>query len=220
MMIPFEQKRNLILRYGINIPTRYEVRFSLPLGAQSNELFRAMIDENIFNSQLRLSIACESTDKPGRLIQTSEHKISVIDRKMPFGVMYEDVQMTFRLSEDFFERKFFEAWQTLIFNQRTREFNYYDDYVVDIDIFEFDTTHKNIVHGMKLKEAFPFSIFPLVNQEDATGTYQKQTIAFKYKEVRLLDITDNIGNIIYEEQVSVFPQFESIIRNILPLDRI
>lgn len=218
MMIPFPVKQNLIIKYGINTPSRFEVRFSLPQAAKESRIFTAMIDESVFSSQTRLSIACEGTDKPGRLLQTAEFKTAVVDRKMPYGVMYEDVQMTFRCSEDLFERKFFEAWQKLIFNDTTKEFSYYDDYVTDIEIFEYDTSHRNIVHGLKLMEAYPFSIFPLSNQEESTGQYQRQTIGFKYKEYAILDVSDNIGARLFEEQVSTFPSFESILRNILPIN--
>lgn len=214
MLIPIEQKRQLIQTYGVNIPSRFEMRFQLPLGAQSNELFFSMLGDNIARSTLRLSLACESTDIPGRLFQSTEHKIYSVDRKMPFGVMMEDVSMTFRCSEDLFERKFIEAWHTLIQDPLTKDMGYYNDYVTDIDIFSYDKRFNTVVHAIRLYEAYPFSLFPLV-ADNASSEYQKQTVGFKYKEWKSLGIVGEVSTI-FEERVNSFPNFESIIRNVFP----
>ena len=216
MFISHENRQLLISKYGVAHPAKFEVRFTVPKGFRdSSAIVTSEFDQQIVESGNRLSLACEQTDMPGKLFSTVDQKINTVSTFLPYGTVFEDVVMTFRCSDDMFERKFFEDWQLLIQNPITKSYGYYENYISDIEIFEYDSELNRVVHGVRLIEAYPFVVSPYTLQNDAQNTYKQQSISFKYKEWKELDVVGDVGNR-REENVFTFPTFDGIIRNLIP----
>src|SRR5690348_7915745 len=61
-----------------------------------------------------LSILAEDAEIPGRQFLTSDFIMYGTNVKMPYGVAYDDFNVTFIATGAMIERHFFDAWQTII----------------------------------------------------------------------------------------------------------
>jgi hypothetical protein len=173
VFITNEKKRETISKQGLSSTYNWEVHITIP-NILRNKLIGVDYSE-------RLLIACEESDVPGTSISVAERNEYQNTKKIPFGFFMEDVSMTFRVSDDYAERKFFESWRNLIINPETRNFAYYDDIVSEVNIRHYDHKLKAVRHDITLKEAFPFSILPLAAAQSGETPYYRQTIGWKYR---------------------------------------
>lgn len=102
------------------------------------------------------------------------------------GVMHThgDVSIEYYCSEDLRERQFFEQWQDLIFNPKSKKHAYYKDYISRIEIAKYnsDWSKKTVVY--RLNEAYPTSIAAQEMNSDA-GDLLKLSITFKYRNYEI-----------------------------------
>lgn len=102
---------------GVARPTRYLVSFSGP-----GELIPP-------SATARLTVACESVSFPGRTFQTNESRIYGPAYRTPYVATYPlEINMTFRVGSDFYEKRVFEQWMDKINDPVTRDMGYPDDY--------------------------------------------------------------------------------------------
>ena len=85
----------------------------------------------------RVNAFCKTITMPDRTMATE----SVINGPGPaYNVVtdhtYENITATFYADKYLRERQYFELWQKAAFNDRTNNFEFYDNYVSDIDIFQ------------------------------------------------------------------------------------
>ena len=105
---------------------------------------------------------------------------------------YGDITATFYADKYLRERQYFELWQKSAFNDRTNNYEFYDNYVSDIDIFQLGqfansaggsedpNARDDVTHGVKLYDCFPTSIGAPSLAYDATGVVEF-TVTFKYR---------------------------------------
>lgn len=134
-----------------------------------------------------LSVLAKNVTLPGRQISTSERQTGAKFEKMAYNHLVDDVGMTFYVTNTFNPKKYFEAWQNLIFNQESFELNFKkpgyltgaDGYGKIIEIRQlsksspnlppttgpFDLIQsynidesKDIIYTVFLEEAFPTSV--------------------------------------------------------------
>ena len=67
-----------------------------------------------------LSLQCESAELPGRNIGTADVKIYGPSFKVPTSTSYNDMNLTFLCTNDFYERKLFDKWLESKYNQSLR----------------------------------------------------------------------------------------------------
>jgi hypothetical protein len=100
---------------------------------------RDYLDTDIQDMGLRLSAFCDKTEIPGIQLQTDTvGGVYGPSFKFPHRVEYSDITMTFLCGADMAERYFFDAWMYLISDPTTNDFNYTAEYVVDIDIAQYN----------------------------------------------------------------------------------
>ena len=81
---------------------------------------------------------CESAEFPGRGFMNADVKgYYGPDFKVPFQTEYQETAMSFICRADSFEREFFDDWMEIINPTRTFDFSYKDDYVCQIEMFQF-----------------------------------------------------------------------------------
>ena len=146
-------------------------------------------------------------DKDGRRVNAFCKAITMPDRTMatesvingpgaPYNIVtdhtYADITATFYADKYLRERQYFELWQKSAFNDRTNNFEFYDNYVSDIDIFQLGqfantagssedpSARDDVTHGVKLYDCFPTSIGAPSLSYDASGVVEF-TVTFKYR---------------------------------------
>ena len=127
-----------------------------------------------------VALMCTNITMPGRTINTSPYRIAGAPYKYPTQVQYTDITATF-IGDKFLRlRTFFEAWQNIIYNNQTGMFNFYDEYVSPLDIFQlgqFDSLNDrdSATYGVRLRECFPTAI----NQIQYDSGNQNQFVAIE-----------------------------------------
>ena len=171
---------------------RYHVAFNAPSGVAA-EAASYLTTETTSKVTSRLSWLCDTINIPSRSLTTTEFRTYGLPVKRPYGSVYTESQMEFLCTRNMGEKKFFDAWLNYIFNNRTYDMAYYDNYRTDIDIYHFDRTatdandlSKSTYH-IKLEEAYPTLVGEISMNHTATEVL-KIPITFTYKKYVHADI--------------------------------
>lgn len=99
---------------------------------------------------------CSSVSKPGKNLTPRNTFPNGIGITTPQGTTWahEQMTLTFYLSENHYEYRFFEDWMNRVYSNNTRRLNYLDTYVEDIDIRQVDKAN-NTTYECKLIDSFP-----------------------------------------------------------------
>ena len=108
-------------------------------------------------SMKNLMLRCESVTLPGQNMSSTIDDIRVGPcREHIFNVTYAPITAVFLADKALNEKRFFEDWQSLMFN-RDFQLKYYEDYVEDMTIKQLDA-RGNEVYGVRLIDAFPKTV--------------------------------------------------------------
>ena len=171
---------------------RYHVSFKAPDGVilEANAYLATENTEKITN---RLSWLCDTINIPSRSLTTTEFRTYGLPVKRPYGSVYTESQMEFLCTRNMGEKKFFDAWLNYIFNNRSYDIAYYDNYSTDIDIYHFDRSASDAndldksTYHIKLEEAYPTLVGEISMNHTATEVL-KLPITFTYKKYVHADI--------------------------------
>lgn len=97
-------------------------------------LFRVMLPSMGPVDPKSLNLLCMGVNMPGRQIMTQERKIGVVNQKVAYDQLYDDVTMSFLMLNDYAVKQYFETWQDKCLSQSTYEIGYLDEYAFDVDI--------------------------------------------------------------------------------------
>ena len=87
-------------------------------------------------SESKLDLYCSKVSIPEKQITTNLYKhASSIAFPYPTGVQYGAITTTFYCDGTMQIKRFFDAWQKLIFNDMTSNMNYYNEYTSSFDVF-------------------------------------------------------------------------------------
>jgi len=154
-----------------------------------------------------ISILCNQAQLPGRSFATNEYTTHGPIRKIPYSTIYDDIVLSFYCQEDMKIKELFDEWQSYIQNTMTsNEFSYFDDYVSDIIIEQFNSKGK-AKHSIKLIDAYPVMVAPLQldwAQQNAFHNLQV-TFAYRYWREEPIDINP-FGNFLTTN--SLYPNFD------------
>jgi hypothetical protein len=113
-----------------------------------------------FSGVLRdLIYLCEAAEYPGRGFNNMDMRYYGPNFKVPFQSTYEDITLTFICRSESPERKFFDDWMNVINPTTTYDFNYYDNYTAEIQIFQYNEENK-VTYHFALLDAFPVLVNP------------------------------------------------------------
>ena len=130
------------------------------------------------NSQ-NLNLRCETAELPSRTFTTTEQKFgSNPIEKYPYQTTYNDLTLTFIVSGDMSEKKFFDSWMELVMPSNTFNPQYKNNYTVQMKITQYDLQN-NPTYEIQLNECYPI----VVNQLDldwSSDGYHKLTVMFAY----------------------------------------
>lgn len=148
-------------------PSRFDVQIPVPLGlSQYPDIPRL------------LNMRCENAQLPSRTLSTTTFKVYGIDEKFPYTTSYEDITLTFLVSDSMIEKKFFDAWLNWINPGNNYDLRYKKDYSVPVLVNQYSLTNQK-TYSVTLVDAYPIS----VNQLDlnwASDGVHKLSVTFAY----------------------------------------
>jgi hypothetical protein len=141
----------------------------------------------------RIFYSCESLSFPGRRMATEELNTGGATRKLPYKQEYSgEFTATFRIGRDFYERKLFEDWQALIYDEENDVWGFPENYMATMVVRCFDQNNNNI-YGDRFVEVFPLSIEEIAVDQSNSGAPLKQSITFAYRKWNKLKQSELLG---------------------------
>jgi len=167
----YTTKENIVDRIFRNVPI--EFRGNLPIKLPSSK----------FTMDI-LNFSLESMSFPGRGHSTTPKKIAGPVREMPYESLYEgDIQMTFKIGRNYYERNFFEIWMNNIVDSTSR-YAYYNDYTTTMNINALDRFGK-IVYTCEIQECFPKAISNIDYSHVTVDEFVRFTVNMSYRKYRI-----------------------------------
>ena len=146
---------------------------------------------------LNIAYRCERVSLPGRIIISSPYKEGNMGlvREYPTNAVYQPVDVTMLMSEDYSDKVFFELWQDLIVGHHrttgdqvegSRSLNYLRDYACTVTITCFSDAagpFSNLmepVYSLTLQEAYPRTIQD-IQMDWGSNDVARLNVVFDYK---------------------------------------
>ncbi|SUZ99717.1 uncharacterized protein METZ01_LOCUS52571 [marine metagenome] len=208
-------------------PNRYEIEIGSPIGPKTsggqNSLLGAFssfispLGQGAKPGSLRsIQLRAEAVGLPGRNIETQpDNNVYGPIRNVASGVNFaEDLNITFQCGSELQERKFFENWQTTIYDVETWNMNYYNEYIGSISIFLLDRQDKRR-YGLKCLEVFPKTVGSIELGHSLNSSYATCQVGFVFRNWEPLDIARQKKNILGNVKETVIDHVErNILKNI------
>jgi len=164
-------------------PSKFDVTIPIPLALGF-----------MITSARNLTYRCDAAQLPGKTFATVEKKIGSAPKELfPYHLDYQQSQMSFIVSDDMNEKIFFDTWMELINPTTNYNFQYKQNYAVDVSVNQYDVAG-NITYSAVLQEAFPVD----VNQLDldwSTDGYHKLNVVFVYKQWQNNTVSSLVQNL-------------------------
>ena len=212
---------NQMLQYimqaeGLGRTGRFYTSFRLPVGTKGPQMGSEEEFENFENADglpvetrgfatsdltqqiqnqdgKRVNAFCKGITMPDRTMTTSPIVTGPgAPRHFVTDHTYGDLSATFYADKYLRERQYFELWQKAAFNSLSNNYEFYDNYVSDIDLFnlgqfansagssEDPSARDDLTHGVKLYDCYPTSIgAPALSYEN--NNIIEFTVTFKYR---------------------------------------
>jgi hypothetical protein len=180
---------------GFARKARYYAEFVLPRGVQNDTLVAEdermgfasesdLRDADIKN-QRRVRAFCQSIQMPDRDIITKELKHNGPARKIAYDFKSQDISATFVTDKFLRERTYFELWQKAAVSTANFNYNFYNDYVAPLNIFQLGQyasrqERDDVTYGVQLLDCFPKVISPVEYSAEA-NTIQTFTVTFTFR---------------------------------------
>lgn len=136
---------------------------------------------NLNERDRTLNLFCAGVTTPSRDIDTFTWKEYGEVRHHGFNHVYQDLQLTYYCSSDLREKKYFEQWQDLIFNDTAGAVAYYDDMVSRVDVSQYDWQFRNRTATYRYFEAWPSSVSGF-QYDHENGEILKLLINMKFRK--------------------------------------
>lgn len=133
-----------------------------------------------------LTYRCENAQLPGRNLSTTNSKIYGVTEEYPYASTFDDISLTFIVTEGMREKNIFDSWLNYINPMSTYNVKYKKDYAVPILINQYDMQNK-LSMSVVLMDAYPKA----VNQMDldwASDSPHKLTVTFAYTSWRNISL--------------------------------
>ena len=184
---------NISKHGGLAKPNRFLVQIALPPSRQFAEQFQRLTSQEDIGppeqgfgtqtvfaiDQRTVSLFCDSVSMPGRTVNNEQVRHFQDPYKLPTSVTYGESAMTFLCDKDLKVRTFFEIWQDTIRDRETGMFNFYEEYVSDIAIFQLDDQDV-AVYGCRLEDCYVGDLGAIEYSNASTGVV-RQPITMQFR---------------------------------------
>ena len=175
---------NSILEQLINLPNN--------IVSSVTDIFSAPQDPATRTTNASLSrylaLQCETAELPGRTLLTQDVKVYGPTFKVPYQSQYNDINLGFICTNDFYERKLFDRWIEAIHPSDTNNLRFPKGngtrYMCNITIIQYDDFIKKI-YSVQLVDAFPIGVAaqPLNWSED---NFHRLSVQFAYQRYKVI----------------------------------
>jgi hypothetical protein len=175
---------NSILEQLINLPNN--------IVSSVTDIFSAPQDPATRTTNASLSrylaLQCETAELPGRTLLTQDAKVYGPTFKVPYQSQYNDINLGFICTNDFYERKLFDRWIEAIHPSDTNNMRFPKGnstrYMCNITIIQYDDFIKKI-YSVELVDAFPIGVAaqPLSWSED---NFHRLSVQFAYQRYKVI----------------------------------
>lgn len=132
----------------------------------------------------RLSYACENVTLPGKTIASVPFRIYGPKNEVPYETLYDNqIPMSFRVSDDYFERLVFEDWMDRTVKSFNGDTRFSVEYLSDLMVRILDTDD-NPVAEITMTGVYPKMLGEMEMAYSASDRYLVQPIVFAYTEYR------------------------------------
>lgn len=175
MINPSEFLSTIIKSKGFARPNLFSVEIFPPSGLSISNLELEQISEN-----------CLTTELPGKALDSQQNVDGgYLPTTLPFNMTYQPINMTFRCSGDLREKKFFEEWHKLIYNETSGTLGWYDEYIGSVEISQL-SRNKSTLAKFHLYEVWPGPIAGVLVGHDSLDSISEIQITLNYRKYSLV----------------------------------
>lgn len=138
----------------------------------------------------QILLFCDQVQIPGLNLATIQNRTFGEFREVPYEKLFGDIQMSFYVDNNLAVKGLFDDWMGLIQNPNSRTFEYYDNYVTNMQI-EVEDTANRLRHRTYVYEAYPKTIAPIQLDYASKDVMKMQvTMQYKYWKTEYFEIFD------------------------------
>tara|TARA_B110000495_G_scaffold46470_1_gene38527 strand:- start:911 stop:1759 length:849 start_codon:yes stop_codon:yes gene_type:complete len=144
-----------------------------------------LIDSIAFN--------CDTINIPGQNLSTKPNKTYSLKKEYVYDKIYDTVNATFYVGEGMNEYHFFQDWQKLMFDDRTGDLGWYNNYVGTMIIHQLSRLKKknggddlSTNSSFKLIECYPKTVSPLRLGYSLSNQVQKVDVTFAFRTMTVV----------------------------------
>ena len=149
-----------------------------------------------------LQFLCETVALPTKSISASEKMIYGISYQMPYRQAFQELSMTFLLTQDMSQKKFFDSWQNKIINPNTGDLGFHDDYTCKILIrkhsrgsLDFSTSGPDAPYEITLENAWPSIVAEVQLSHGGGNEIARLPVTMQYKRWISGNVTGNVNGV-------------------------
>lgn len=139
-----------------------------------------------------LRMFAETAEVPGTQILTQEHRFYDLQQKYAYAKAHDDLNITFRLDSDHLVRRMFDLWIDSIYDKRTGNVRYKNDYTGTLRIHQMRLDGTK-AYSVEVQECFPTTIGQTSLGWDQAGTITRLPVTFSFR--RLQNIPSEEGKV-------------------------
>jgi hypothetical protein len=130
----------------------------------------------------RLMIRTVAVDLPGNTLDTiPDNNIYGPNRNIVQGISYADsIDAKFLMDENFDIHQYFQEWQRLMYDDKTWNLKYYNDYIGNMDIFILNRDHRPTA-AFRLWEVYPATIGSISLDMGSREPINAFTVSFNFR---------------------------------------
>ena len=148
-----------------------------------------------------ITLMCTNITMPSRTFTTAPYRIAGAPYKYPTSVQYSDITATF-IGDKFLRlRQFFEVWQSTMYDNLNGMFEFYDNYISNVDIFQLGqfedlNDRDSVTYGVRMRECFPSVIGDVQYDSGGQNQYVAINVTFSYRDWLNFDLDiDSTGKV-------------------------
>jgi hypothetical protein len=161
-------------------------------------------------------LLCHSASLPGKRITTTESTHNHNRTKKPYSMMNEEVSMSFLLTNDYYEKRYFDMWQNMIIDDSGDHYKtmYKRDYSTDVTIQQLSTSNDFIPgYSVQLLNAYPIQVSSVELSNGGDGLLEV-SVTWEYDNWKTIGLTDGFSNLaggLLESLKTTMRQVENVV---------
>ncbi len=186
MIFDIKQFRNSMI-HGPASSAYFDVKIKAP------DAFYTFAGFDQSTAMKELSLRCYESEIPGKNLRTISHAEYGPSHGYVVGADYNEINLSFYVTDDLYARKFFTLWQEFISDNEpisasdsgSHDVEFYDFYVGTLMITTY-TSSGFPNHTTICEEAFPVAVQSIPLSWESQDNVMKVNVAFKYRYQRTI----------------------------------